>query len=109
MKTKKNNDEIICRRQFFKKTAGLVLPAIAMTALPSILTSCEIDGLPLEEVGGGCSDCSGKCKGTCSAQCTRYCASTCQGNALVSPSNCNHGCKGKCFSSCSGTCAHSSK
>ena len=41
----KNNkkDEIISRRKFFKRAAGMVIPAIALTVLPSALTSCEID------------------------------------------------------------------
>ena len=111
MKKKNNYDELIYRRQFFKKAAGLVLPAIALTALPSILTSCEIDEPPLDggNGGGGCSDCSGKCKDTCSGQCTRTCATTCKGKALTIPSSCNHSCKGECYSSCTGTCKNSSK
>ncbi|WP_294546006.1 hypothetical protein [uncultured Bacteroides sp.] len=110
MKKKNSNDELISRRQFFKKAAGLVLPAIALTALPSILTSCEIDEPPLDEGngGGGCSDCSGKCKDTCSGQCTRSCASTCKSNA-ANTTGCNNNCKGKCFVGCSNVCLHTSK
>ena len=64
MKKKNNNDELISRRQFFKKAAGLVLPAIALTALPGILTSCEIDEPPVEGNEDGSSN-GGSCKGNC--------------------------------------------
>ena len=97
MKKKNNNDELISRRQFFKKAAGLVLPAIALTALPGILTSCEIDE-PLVEGGeGGGSSSGGSCKGNCKSVCTRNCASTCKALAIHVPSSCNTSCKGSCY------------
>lgn len=98
---KNRNEEIINRRKFFKKAAGVVLPAIALTVLPSSLTSCEID-LDLPE--GGSSGCNGTCKGLC----TRTCATTCKANA-INMTGCNHTCKGKCYSSCSNTCSNSSR
>lgn len=66
--TKKEN-EILSRRSFFKKAAGIVIPAVAMVALPSVMTSCEIDE-EYSEIPGGCStscksSCKTGCKGTC--------------------------------------------
>lgn len=110
MKKKSNNYEIISRRQFFKKAAGLVLPAIALTALPSILTSCEIDE-PLEggEGGeGGGNSTGGGCKNGCKSVCTRNCASTCRGTAIYKPSSCNSSCKGACTQTCKSSCIRTS-
>jgi len=90
---KANNEEIISRRQFFKKAAGMLIPAVAMTVLPSILTSCEIDE-PYPSGGGGgntgCSGCSTSCKGSCKGTCYT-------------------GCSGSCSRRCSSSCSFGSK
>ena len=44
MKKKNNNDELISRRQFFKKAAGLVLPvAVTVEVVREIVTLCVQD------------------------------------------------------------------
>lgn len=85
---KKNNDDIISRRRFFKKAVGTILPAIAVVAFPGLLTSCEID----EPTPGGNSEGCTKCSGSCSSICTSSCGNSCRGNCSGS---CITGCKGK--------------
>lgn len=80
--------DIISRRKFFKKSANAIIPAIAMTVVPQIFTSCEID----EPYPGGCSDCSGGCSSGCSGTCTSSCSGSCVG------------CTGRCQTSCAGSC-----
>ena len=94
--TKKEN-EILSRRSFFKKAAGIVIPAVAMVALPSVMTSCEIDE-EYPDVPTGCSGCSGKCTSNCSATCYNTCKATCGGNCL-----------GGCITSCKQACRSSSR
>lgn len=104
---KKNNiEEIINRRSFFKKTARMVLPAIAMTVLPNIITSCEIDEPYLDDIANGCSSCTGTCSTACQTTCANTCSSTC-GAACTSGcgyASCKGSCKNSCGVGCSGTC-----
>lgn len=112
----KKNEEIINRRKFFKKTANIIIPTIALSIFPSILSSCEIEEEEIDITGckGTCStkcgnNCSSGCKSTCSGMCTRNCATTCKSQALQIPNNCNYSCKNQCYTSCRNTCQHSSK
>lgn len=85
-------DDIISRRNFFKRSASMILPALAIVAIPSILTSCEIEE-DFPGVSTGCNNgCSGKCSGVCGASCQTNCTG-----------NCTNGCKGSCKGSCSGS------
>lgn len=109
---KNKNEEIVSRRAFFKKAAGVVLPIIAAAVMPS-LTSCEIDepypgDIDISDITGGCKNgCSSACKESCSNQCTRTCATLCQGQS-INTTGCRMGsCKGHCFGSCRGTCSNS--
>ncbi len=100
----KNNkkDEIISRRKFFKRAAGMVIPAIALTVLPSALTSCEIDEpYPGDIPGGGSSGCS-QCKGGCGGGCTSNCGVSCG-------SKCTGSCGGDCTVNCSSMCKYTCK
>ena len=64
----KDREDIISRRQFFKRAAGAALPFLALTSISSALSSCEIDdpdnpyggGIP----GGGSGGSSGKGSGS---------------------------------------------
>lgn len=105
----KNKDEIISRRNFFKKAAGTVLPVIAMTVLPSVLTSCEIDEPYLQ--GSGCSTCKGTytvncgtgCKGGCGGGCTSNCGVSCGGSTCKSTcGGCSYACSTSCRNLCKG-------
>lgn len=94
---KKNNDEIISRRNFFKKAAGTVLPVIAITVLPNVLTSCEIDEPEIEipSTSKGCSQCKGGCGGGCTSTCGVACGQKCKGS-----------CGGQCSTTCTTTCSY---
>ncbi len=85
--TKKEN-EILSRRSFFKKAAGIVIPAVAMVALPSVMTSCEIDE-EYPDVPTGCtgSSCKNGCKTGCQGSCYTHCQVICKGS-------CGYNCKG---------------
>lgn len=89
-------ENIISRRNFFKRSASLVLPALAMVAISPVLTSCEIDEDFLEEPSGCKNGCSGKCSGVCGAACQSDCTG-----------NCTNGCKGTCKTQCGGSSCRS--
>lgn len=100
--------DIISRRQFFKRSASAILPAVAMVVLPSALTSCEYDPMDYPELGGGsgsgssngCSSCKGAgCKNGCVSTCYSTCTGTCKGNC---GGKCSVGCSSLCKSSCVG-------
>lgn len=104
--TKKEN-EILSRRSFFKKAAGIVIPAVAMVALPSVMTSCEIDEEYPDVPSGGSSGSGGGCS-TCSGGCGASCASRCRAAAKYTPAGCHGSCKNAC-TSCRSLCYGSSK
>lgn len=120
-KIKKNEQKkVMSRRSFFRRAAGMVLPAIALAAMPQLLTSCEIDepypGLEgLEDLTGCNGSCSGKCTGSCSGGCYKGCSgscglsnctNTCMGGCDFA---CTTTCKGACGSTCRGLCTGTSK
>lgn len=94
--------DIITRRKFFKQSASVILPTLAAIAIPSVLTSCEIDDVLPEEPSGCKNGCSGKCSGYCGAACQADCDTKCI-------SSCTSKCSGGCGSSCRGLCTGSSK
>ncbi len=103
---KKYNDEIINRRKFFKKAANIVIPVIALSILPSVISSCEIDEeFPETSGSGGCSTCKGSCSGSCGTGCSGSCGG-CSGSCVTSCKvSCSTGCGyNSCKGSCSGTC-----
>lgn len=74
-KNKQKNEEILSRREFFKKAAKTALPIFGAIVAGSILSSCE----PYEGTIS-CSDCSGTCdgcSGDCWSACTAACMQTC--------------------------------
>ena len=103
----KENEEIISRRKFFRKASNYIIPAFAIVALPSVLTSCEID----EEYPGIIDDSCSSCKGTCSGACTKSCSGECSNTCGVAcSSSCGYNsCKGSCRNNCGNNCRSSSK
>lgn len=82
MDKEERNEEILSRREFFKKTAQNVLPFLGVMAFGSLLTSCE----PFDYGGGsssggsssGCGkSCSGSCEGDCAGDCDDGCWTAC--------------------------------
>lgn len=123
----KDKNEIISRRQFFKRAAGAALPFLAMTTLPSALTSCEIDDEENPFAGGtggngtsssGCTHCGGKCTSSCANNCVGNCRVTCKSGCKLlckftcgtstCKNECYSSCKGYCYNSCKGSCSSSS-
>lgn len=120
-----NDNELMNRRRFFKKTAKEMLPMLgafvaAPTVIMSTLTSCGCDDCEAacqddcegtckyncydscssSSGGGGCSDCSSSCSGsstsiTCSS-CANDCTSSCK-------DKCQTVCTETCLSSCEGS------
>lgn len=115
-----NDNELMNRRRFFKKTAKEMLPMLgafvaAPTVIMSTLTSCgdDCDGCEAacrdncvdscksscyescsdSASGGGCSDCSSSCNGSSASNTCSSCAN-----------DCSSSCKETCKTSCSNTC-----
>lgn len=87
-------EEIVSRRQFFKKTIKATLPIMGIIALGNIgfLSACSKD-----EEDDGINGCSGECTNSCKYTCTDSCAGYC-GRC---DNMCHSGCKGSCIAGCS--------
>ena len=106
-KEKKQNEELQSRRDFFKKLAKGVLPALGGIALSNLSISGnaatwsqneENEG---DKVEMGCDwGCTGGCQGSCGRVCSYGCTNSCAGS-------CSGACKGYCQGSCKGTCSGS--
>lgn len=120
-----NDNELMNRRRFFKKTAGEMLPMLgafvaAPTVIMSTLSSCgpdDCDGCEAEckdncvdnckgscsdacsssSAGGGCSDCSTSCSGSSTSNTCTSCANDCS-------SSCKETCQNTCENACSTSC-----
>lgn len=112
-----NDNELMNRRRFFKKTAKEMLPMLgafvaAPTVIMSTLTSCSCDGCEAtckddcegtcqfncsSSSGSGCSDCSSSCSGSsistlcssCANDCSSSCKDSCEGQATGKPAKGN--------------------
>lgn len=73
MKKSNSNEEILSRREFFKKAAKTALPIFGAIVAGSILNSCE----PYEGTVS-CGDCTGTCATGCYGTCYRGCNWTCE-------------------------------
>lgn len=103
----KINEELISRRNFFKKATASVLPILAaatMLSTPALAKAVDVpkeDGTDMESqqcTYNSCSySCSRGCSGTCSGSCGMGCSGSCKGGC--------GGCRGACRSSCSGSCS----
>lgn len=110
----KKQEEIMSRRKFFRRAAGMVAPAIALAVLPQLLTSCEIDEPYSGEFGvngngggssTGCDTCKGTCVGGCYQNCTTSCGrSNCTGTCI---GGCDYSCEGECKRTCGSACSTS--
>lgn len=86
---KNEKEELLHRREFFKKAAKGTLPIIAAIVAPPLLVGCDKN-----EDFTGCADCSGTCASDCSSSCIgQSSSSTC--------SNCANNCMGGCDTTCS--------
>ena len=93
---KNEKEELLHRREFFKKAAKGTLPIIAAIVAPPLLVGCDKN-----EDFTGCADCSGTCASDCSSSCIgQSSSSTC--------SNCANNCMGGCDTTCSNTCKNNS-
>lgn len=89
MEKNKKTEEILSRREFFKKAAKGTLP---------ILGAVMLAGTPVIGMGKtSSSTCNGSCtdicQNSCSGGCYRSCVGSCQGG-------CQNTCKGRCYGSC---------
>lgn len=72
MKKRNSNEEILSRREFFKKAAKTALPIFGAIVAGSILSSCE----PFEGTVS-CGDCTATCEGGCWGDCWNACTDLC--------------------------------
>lgn len=120
-KRKISDEELLSRREFFRKGAQTALPMLVSIALPSIITSCTPDD------DWGCSECSSICSYTCHESCSSTstssscdscssscvnscsgtCSTTCEGSSQSSScSGCSNSCSGDCAESCGNSCGN---
>lgn len=78
MKKSNSNEEILSRREFFKKAAKSALPIFGAIVAGSILNSCE----PYEGTVS-CGDCTGNCDNGCSGDCWRACHDECASSCVI--------------------------
>ena len=86
MKEKKQNEEILSRRVFFKHAAKKALPIIGTIAL--------VNSPIIAYASDHTTTCNGNCYGVCIDTCNRDCTATCKST-----------CKGKCYGGCRDTCS----
>lgn len=98
---KKENKELLSRREFFRKAAKKTLPFVATLTLPSFLISCGGDD-PIEN-GSGCDNCASTCQGGCQGGCSGGCGDSCK-NTNAGSSSCSD-CSAACKNDCEGTCS----
>jgi len=97
-----NDNELMNRRRFFKKTAKEMLPMLgAFVAGPTVilntLASCGSDG---------CDGCEAACQDNCSSSCYGSCSSSSSNEGC---SDCSSSCKGTCSTTCLDSCRGSSQ
>lgn len=110
-------DELISRRELFRKCAKVVLPTIALLAInnPVFATLKDVQAQDCKEA---CTiGCNNTCQGSCAVGCTHVCGNSCANSCRGTCRNscyyfckgmCANACDGKCIDSCYGTCKHSS-
>lgn len=89
MDKKERNEEILSRREFFKKAAKATLPIIGAV----VLSSNPVVTKAVESTG---------CKHTCQTSCYNDCSGSCK-------YGCKTTCTGSCSGSCKNTCSYSNK
>lgn len=97
---KKEREEILSRRDFFRKSISKTIPFLICATFPSYISSCGSD-TPV-----GCSDCTGSCNGTCETTCSIGCANNSQSSQC---SYCTDNCSNNCSSVCSSSCKNMSQ
>lgn len=97
MKREKQNDELLSRREFFKRTAQKILPFMAAMSLPSFLFSCGDDD-PINNAEG-CTDCTNSCSDSCSKVCMDNCENE-NSNNSSGCSDCSNECSVNCAEDC---------
>lgn len=92
-------DELISRRELFRKCAKALLPTIAAFAVSTPAVAALKD-VQVRDCNGACMiGCNNTCQGSCAMGCTHMCGNSCT-NA------CRGTCRSQCVESCTGTCMH---
>lgn len=105
-------EDVLSRRSFFKKTAGMVIPmlgAILFSGIPRISNAfnnqrninASATSIPMNCNGSCSGSCSGDCSGSCSSGCSGGCGVACSGYC---DNSCGRGCSSACRGRCQGTC-----
>ncbi len=96
-------ENLINRRNFFRKSANRILPLLSGIFLGSIPANI------IKATTQYCPSCENDCKDTCFQVCRMTCFSSCQdrcrgGCADACAITCRYGCKGTCDLSCNWSC-----
>ncbi len=78
---KRSTNELLSRREFFKRGISKTLPVLVCAITPSYLMSCSKEETSEEDLL--CNECSNSCAGSCQTTCS----STCTGNNNTSTNN----------------------
>ena len=93
-KKKKENDEILSRREFFRHATKKVLPLVGAIVLSNPIIEAAITETPSTSCRTGCAgQCVDNCRGTCRYTCTGGCEGHCKWN-----------CQNTCYNGCNTTC-----
>ena len=101
MKNRSDN-ELLSRREFFKRTVQKTLPFMAAMSFPSFLLSCGGDD-PISN-SEGCKDCTNSCLDACSKVCMDSCENGNDNSGSSGCSDCSNNCEGGCKEACANEC-----
>lgn len=92
-------DELITRRELFRRCAKALLPTIAVLTINNPVVAALKD-VQAQDCKGTCMiGCNNNCQGSCAMGCTRTC-----GNSCINA--CRGTCREQCVETCTGTCMH---
>lgn len=110
-------DELISRRELFRKCAKALLPTIAALTVSTPMVAALKD-VQTQDCKGTCMiGCNNTCQGSCAMGCTHMCGNSCINSCRVTCGNscqnlcktmCGNACDGACTGSCQSTCMYSS-
>ena len=75
---KPKDEEIITRRRFFKKAAGMILPMLGALVLSSVPNASNAkNSISPSNTSRTPMNCNGSCSGSCSGSCKGGCGRSC--------------------------------
>lgn len=101
MKTEEK-ESLVSRRSFFRSTAQVILPMLALTILSSCAPAKKLSDTPSTCNGSCYTICTVTCRNTCGT-CSGMCSNTCSRSSKFMCATCSYQCYGGCEGTCAGT------